>query len=70
VAANSFEFKSLADAMRIRNHAIDMFERAEHAPDLVRRQAMLSAAAWLSASRQPPPALNTLSQVSRRVQLT
>ena len=42
VASNSFEFKSLADAMRIRNHAIDMFERAEHEPDPARRKAMLT----------------------------
>ena len=28
VAAASFDFKTLTDAIRIRNHVIDMFERA------------------------------------------
>src|SRR5262249_21667332 len=30
----SFDFKSLADAMQIRNHVIDMFERADREPDV------------------------------------
>ncbi|HEU5101080.1 MAG TPA: FAD-dependent oxidoreductase, partial [Roseiflexaceae bacterium] len=38
----SFDFKSLADAMRIRNHVIDMFERADREPDPVTRQALLT----------------------------
>jgi hypothetical protein len=33
VAANALEFKTLADAMRIRNHVIDVFERADSEPD-------------------------------------
>ncbi len=42
VQANTFDFKSLADAMRIRNHVIDMFERAGREPDPVKRRAMLT----------------------------
>lgn len=42
VQANSFDFKSLGDAMRIRNHVIDMFERASHEPDEARRRVMLT----------------------------
>ena len=38
----AFEFKSLQDAMRIRNHVIDMFARADYEPDLARRRAMLT----------------------------
>jgi NADH:ubiquinone reductase (H+-translocating) len=33
----AFDFKSLRDAMQIRNHVIDMFERADYEPDLARR---------------------------------
>jgi NADH dehydrogenase len=33
VQAAAFEFKSLADAVRLRNHVIDMFERADSEPD-------------------------------------
>ena len=29
----AFDFKSLADAIRIRNHVIDVFERADREPD-------------------------------------
>jgi len=42
VQENTFDFKSLADAMRIRNHVIDMFERAGREPDPAKRQAMLT----------------------------
>jgi NADH dehydrogenase len=42
VKANSFDFKSLGDAMRIRNHVIDLFERAEDEPPSPARQAMLT----------------------------
>jgi NADH dehydrogenase len=42
VEANSFDFKSLSDAMRIRNHVIDMLERASHEADAARRKAMLT----------------------------
>src|SRR5258708_13875558 len=39
---NSLDFKSLLDAMRIRNHVIDMFERASHEPDLEQRRSLLT----------------------------
>ena len=42
VKATAFDFKSLGDAMRIRNHLIDMFERAEDEPPSPARQAMLT----------------------------
>ena len=42
VKANSFDFKSLGDAMRIRNHVIDLFERADDEPPSPARQAMLT----------------------------
>ena len=42
VQENSFDFKSLADAMRIRNHVIDMFERASRESDPARRRPMLT----------------------------
>ena len=42
VRENVFDFKSLADAMRIRNHVIDMFERAGREPDTEKRRAMLT----------------------------
>jgi len=38
----SFNFKSLLDAIRIRNHVIEMFERADREPDLGRRRALLT----------------------------
>ncbi|MEP7199540.1 MAG: NAD(P)/FAD-dependent oxidoreductase, partial [Chloroflexota bacterium] len=38
----SFDFKSLFDAMRIRNHVIDVFERADHQADPAERQALLT----------------------------
>ena len=38
----SFNFKSLLDAIRIRNHVIEMFERAEREPDPSRRHALLT----------------------------
>jgi len=42
VQQNAFDFKSLFDAMRIRNHVIDMFERASHEPDPQQRQSLLT----------------------------
>jgi NADH dehydrogenase len=42
VEENSFDFKSLLDAIRIRNHVIDMFERADREADPATRQAMLT----------------------------
>jgi NADH:ubiquinone reductase (H+-translocating) len=38
----AFDFKSLRDAMRIRNHVITMFERADNEPDAARRQELLT----------------------------
>jgi NADH:ubiquinone reductase (H+-translocating) len=38
----SFNFKSLLDAIRIRNHMIEMFERADREPDPSRRRALLT----------------------------
>ncbi len=38
----AFDFKSLIDAMRIRNHVIDMFERADHETDPTKRESMLT----------------------------
>jgi len=42
VRINSFDFKSLGDAIKIRNHVIDLFERAEDEPPSPARQAMLT----------------------------
>ena len=42
VQAASFEFKSLAHAIRIRNHVIEMFERADSEPDPEVRGPMLT----------------------------
>jgi NADH dehydrogenase len=42
VAKVAFDFKSLLDAIRIRNHLIDMFERADHEPDPATRRALLT----------------------------
>src|SRR4029077_18398471 len=42
VVENALEFKTLADAMRIRNHVIDVFERADSEPDPECRRALLT----------------------------
>jgi NADH dehydrogenase len=42
IAENAFEFKTLSDAMHIRNHVIDIFERAEAETDPERRRALLT----------------------------
>ncbi len=42
VEENSFEFKTLLDAIRIRNHVIDIFERADRETDPATRQAMVT----------------------------
>ncbi len=42
VKAEAFDFKTLGDAIRIRNHVIDMFERADDEPPSPERQAMLT----------------------------
>jgi NADH dehydrogenase len=42
VAEHAFEFKTLGDAMRLRNHVIDAFERADAEPDAERRRALLT----------------------------
>jgi NADH dehydrogenase len=38
----AFNFKSLLDAIRIRNHVIEMFERADREPDASQRASLLS----------------------------
>src|ERR687888_2589604 len=38
----AFDFKTLLDAIRIRNHVIAMFERADAEPDPARRQELLT----------------------------
>jgi NADH:quinone reductase (non-electrogenic) len=38
----AFDFKSLLDAIRIRNHVIEMFERADREPDPVSRAPLLT----------------------------
>src|ERR1700741_1059376 len=38
----AFSFKSLLDAIRIRNHVIEMFERADREPDASQRAPLLS----------------------------
>ena len=38
----AFNFKSLLDAIRIRNHVIEMFERADREPDPLERASLLS----------------------------
>ena len=38
----AFGFKSLLDAIRIRNHVIEMFERADRESDPYRRRALLT----------------------------
>jgi NADH dehydrogenase len=42
VQQNAFDFKSLADAIRIRNHVIDAVERADREPDPAARRALLT----------------------------
>ena len=42
VAAEAFDFKSLADAIAIRNHVIEMFERADREPEAEVRRALLT----------------------------
>jgi NADH dehydrogenase len=42
VRNSSFDFKSLLDAIRIRNHVIDMFERADRESDQARRRELLT----------------------------
>lgn len=42
VKTSSFDFKSLGDAVTIRNHVIDLFERADDEPPSPARQAMLT----------------------------
>jgi NADH:ubiquinone reductase (H+-translocating) len=38
----SFDFKSLLDAIRVRNHVVEMFERADREPDLSLRKPFLT----------------------------
>jgi NADH dehydrogenase len=38
----AFDFKSLIDAIRIRNHVIEMFERADREPDVEARKPLLT----------------------------
>jgi len=38
----AFDFKTLADAVRIRNHIIDAFERTDHEPEGEARRSMLT----------------------------
>src|SRR5271168_1184542 len=38
----AFNFKTLVDAIRIRNHVIEMFERADREPDAARRAPLLT----------------------------
>jgi NADH dehydrogenase len=42
VEAQAFDFKSLADAIRIRNHVIDCFERADREPDEAKRRSLVT----------------------------
>jgi NADH dehydrogenase len=42
VKAASFDFKSLADAITIRNHVIDVFERADREPDPETRRSLVT----------------------------
>jgi NADH dehydrogenase len=42
VQANAFDFKSLADAIRIRNHVIDCFERADGEVDEAKRKSLVT----------------------------
>lgn len=42
IAEHALEFKTLADAIRIRNHVIDAFDRADAEFDAARRRALLT----------------------------
>lgn len=42
IAEQALEFKTLADAIRIRNHVIDAFDRADAETDAARRHALLT----------------------------
>jgi NADH dehydrogenase len=42
VRAQAYDFKTLADAIRIRNHVIDVFERADHTLDPDERRALVT----------------------------
>ena len=42
LAATAFDFKTLTDAIRLRNHVIEMFERADAEPDPEVRRALLT----------------------------
>jgi NADH dehydrogenase len=42
VQANAFDFKTLSDAIRIRNHVIECFERADREPDPSKRQRLVT----------------------------
>jgi NADH:quinone reductase (non-electrogenic) len=41
-SANAFTFKTMADALVLRNHVIEQFERADAAPDWTKRQSYLT----------------------------
>ncbi len=41
-SANAFTFKTMADALVLRNHLIEMFERADAAPDTTTRRGCLT----------------------------
>ena len=42
IAEHALEFKTLADAIRIRNHVIDAFDRADAERDEAKRRALLT----------------------------
>jgi len=42
IGEHALEFKTLADAIRIRNHVIDAFDRADAEPNPARRRALLT----------------------------
>src|SRR5262249_3081911 len=42
VQAEAFDFKTLIDAIRIRNHVIEMFERADREPNPGDRRALMT----------------------------
>ena len=42
ISQHALEFKTLADAMRIRNHVIDVFDRADAERDEAKRRALLT----------------------------
>ncbi len=42
IAEHALEFKTLADAIRVRNHVIDAFDRADAESDAARRHALLT----------------------------